>query len=74
MNKLITTSDIDIAPRVVFHTLKFGERFKHAPGGNIHQVFAKPLEGDYITVKRADGWLVRVDSGGYCWGKGVIKL
>ena len=74
MNKLILPQDIDNAPRVPFNALRVRDRYRHTPAGSVHQVYAKPVEGDHITIKRADGWLIRCDKGGYCWDKGVIKV
>ncbi|AMR34181.1 hypothetical protein A0256_23375 [Mucilaginibacter sp. PAMC 26640] len=74
MNQLSTPITTDNAPRIPFNTLQFGDRFKHSLTGNIHQVFFVPLDSAYFTIRRADGWLVTCERGGFAWDKGVIKV
>lgn len=62
----------DTSPRTPFNTLKWGQRYRHTMTGPVHQVY---FIGPYwITVRRADDWLVRVTPVMEGWGKKVIKM
>jgi hypothetical protein len=72
-NILILPTDSDTAPRVPFNTLRVGERFQHTINGWVSLVYFK--SPDFLTIKRPDGWLVKVlKEDVEVWGKMVIKL
>lgn len=62
----------DLSPRVPFASLKWGQSFRYTPTGGKHQVYF--VGPDWITVRREDGWLVRITPDMEGWDKSVITV
>jgi hypothetical protein len=59
-------------PRVQFNTLNPGDRYQHTEDGPVSRVYFKGEK--WITINRADDWLVRHNKDSEIWNKMVIKF